>query len=118
MRERMNLERHPFLQPLRDDRIGDREFVAHDAERRAPIDLLEAIENGPDERFVLRRLPHIIDRKYYDGIHAIFANPLRCGELRKAEPRIKRVRFIEIRQAVAIGHGSAGALAWRSLKGE
>ena len=81
MIDRVDFEAQAFAQPGLKLRIAGLDLAGHDTERSTAIDLLEAIQDGAQVRFVLWWIAHIIDGQNQRGIDTFFANPLRGGEL-------------------------------------
>jgi TonB-dependent SusC/RagA subfamily outer membrane receptor len=102
MRQRVNIERQTFPQPRLQSRVGWVDGVDHDADRCAAIDALEPFKNGSEERFVFRRLSHVVDGEDDNGFDTRFADPLRRRELREFAMRIVRVVLVEIREPIAV----------------
>ena len=108
MIDRMRLEADPLLQPRLELRIFRVNFAGHDADRRAPVDLLEPVENRPQPRLVPGGVPHVVDREDDDGFHPLFPHPLRGLEPREFEPHIVGVASVEVGQPVRVGLRNSG----------
>ena len=43
-----------------------------------PVDLLQAIENGPQKGLIFRDVGHVVDRQHDHGLDPFLAHPLRA----------------------------------------
>jgi hypothetical protein len=103
--ERVRLEAQPLLQPPGQARVGGVELVGHDAERGAPVDLLEPLEDRAAIGLVDRRVAHVVDAEDDNRLHALFADPLRRRQPGEPPADVVRVGAVEVRQAVRVGGG-------------
>ena len=91
------------LRRLRVDRLG------HDADRRAAVDLLQPIENRPQEPLVPPGIGHVVDRQHDHGLDARVADPLRSHQPRRVAADPVRIgRGVQVRQTIALVRGSGG----------
>ena len=103
MVDRMAFDAEPFLEPRLQLRIGWIDLASHDADRRPAVDLFQPLEDRPEIGFVLRRIPHIVDRQHDDCFDPFFTHPLRRRQFRKVATDVIRIAELgEVRQSIAI----------------
>ena len=100
---RVSLHGHPLLQPRRQLRIVRIDARGHHAHRGAAVDLLQPLDNRPQEGLVPGRLTHVVDREHDHRFHARFPNPLRRDQLRRIQAHVVRVaELVEVSQTIAV----------------
>src|SRR5262249_2663732 len=72
------------------------------------VDLLEAVENGPQEFLVMLRVTHVVDGQDDDGLDVFLADPLRGNELREGARGIIGIKFVEIGETVTLARLGVG----------
>ena len=110
MGESMYFEGQTFLNPRLEVGIVVSNSDGHDADRRATINLLEPLQNGPDVSFVPFRFLHVVDGQNDGGIDVRFANPLRRGEPGKVRSGIKRIGIVQVNEPIAVSEIGVAAL--------
>ena len=100
--DRVGLQAESLRQPGLQVGLRWRDGVGHDADGGAPIDLLQSIEDRPQEVLVVSDIPHVIDGEDHGEFNAVFADPLgRCqpGEI---EGDVVGVALIQVGKPISI----------------
>src|SRR5205814_1820027 len=101
MGEGMNFQRQSLLEPGLELRIGDIVRIAKNANRRATIDLFQALQDRTENGFVFRSVPQIIDGQDDHRFHSRLAHPLRRRELGELQVNVKGITLVEVSQTVS-----------------
>ena len=110
MRERVAFQREPFREPRLELRVCRVDLVGHDADRRPAVDLFEPVQDRAEERLVLGRVAHVVDRQHDDGFDPRLADPLGRDQLGEIAVRVVRIHLVEIGQPVAVGRRGGEAV--------
>src|SRR5262245_40933402 len=89
MRQRVDFEREPFLEPALELFVLWINLYGHDAHRGAAINLFETFQNWAEEGLIFLEISHVVYRKSYHRFNAGLAHPLWRYELRKIRPDVK-----------------------------
>ena len=110
MRERVDFKRQSFLEPALQLGILRIKFVAKNADRRPAVNLPEPVQKRPQERFIFRRLAHVVDGQNHHRFHVRFAHPLRRGQPGRIQTGVEGIGFVETSQpvGVCVGQESGG----------
>ena len=106
MVHRVDFKGQPLLDPFLQMRILRLERIAKDADRRAAIDLFQAIQDRAEDGFIFGRRPHIIDGEDDNRFHTWLTHPLRRSEPRKRAADVKWIVRFEMEESVAFGEFS------------
>src|SRR6266404_4028918 len=74
----------------------------HNADRRPPINLLEPIQNWPQELLPSLWTIHVVDGQNDHRFGIRFPDPLRGDQFREVPPGIEGITFIEVNETVGI----------------
>jgi hypothetical protein len=91
MGERVHLDGQSFLQPRLGLGVIRFEGISHDADGCPPVDFLQALENGAEERLVLFGSAHIVYAQCYHGFYPLLAHPLWRSQFREIEMWVKGI---------------------------
>ena len=83
MIERVHLQAQPFLQPGLQVRLLRVDLAGHDADGGPAVDLLEPLQDRPQERLPLLVAAHVVDGQDDDGLDA--SSPTHCGVIELRE---------------------------------
>jgi hypothetical protein len=115
----VHLDRQAFLEPRLQLRVLRIDAARHDRHRGTAVDLLEPVEDRPQEGLILGAVAHVVDSQRDHALDPLLADPLGSDQLGKIAVRIIRVqRPVEIREPIAIGSVSSDRQKEYSQRGE
>ena len=118
MRERVDFKRQSFLEPALQLGILRIKFVAKNADRRPAVNLPEPVQKRTQERFIFRRLAHVVDGQNHHRFHVRFTHPLRRGQPWGIQTGAEGIGFVETSQPVDVCAGQEPSGGNDQKKGE
>ena len=95
MCERVAFEREALRKPGLESRVLGIDLVGHDAHGCAAVDLLEPVQDGPQERLVPGRVAHVVDGQHDHGFDPRLADPAGRDQPGRIALRLVGVEFID-----------------------
>ena len=92
----VNFDREPLAKPALQLGMIGADRVGHDADRCPAVDLLQALQHGPQECLVTPRIPHVVDAQDHDRFDTGLSNPLGGCQLGGVQSHVVRVVGVQM----------------------